>query len=398
MMGTAKYLSPEQVRGRKLDGRADLYSLGLVLYECLAGRVPFLGETDADTALARLQRDPTDLGRLRPTIPRGLVNLIHSLLSRNPNHRPATGAELRAALQRIADEPPPDLTPLGQPPGPVPSPVGPFITAPCTTRSRHRPPRRRRRPATGPGAAADPRRGHAAQPGRPRRPARPHARRRAAPARQPGPRPAVADRAVDGPRARPARRGAGRRPRAVGHASAVAATAARRVDDRRRRRRRVGRPAGGTGPAEIASVAAYDPDGDGEENDELARAALADGDPATNWRTVCYARSFMGGKQGVGLALTLAAPAAGTLSFDVVNAPYQVEVFASDAAAVPGRLRRLGPGRSAEAVRRRNPARSSVDVAAPARHLLIVFRELGRDPGCTAANPYRGAIGEIRFA
>ncbi len=58
MMGTAKYLSPEQVRGRKLDGRADLYSLGLVLYECLAGRVPFLGETDADTALARLQRDP----------------------------------------------------------------------------------------------------------------------------------------------------------------------------------------------------------------------------------------------------------------------------------------------------------------------------------------------------
>ena len=58
MMGTAKYLSPEQVRGKKLDGRADLYSLGLVLYECLAGRVPFLGETDADTALARLQRDP----------------------------------------------------------------------------------------------------------------------------------------------------------------------------------------------------------------------------------------------------------------------------------------------------------------------------------------------------
>ena len=51
MMGTAKYLSPEQVRGRRLDGRADIYSLGLVLYECLAGRVPFLGESDADTAL-----------------------------------------------------------------------------------------------------------------------------------------------------------------------------------------------------------------------------------------------------------------------------------------------------------------------------------------------------------
>src|SRR5829696_8722961 len=121
MMGTAKYLSPEQVRGRRLDGRADLYSLALVLYECLAGRVPFLGESDADTALARLQRDPTDLGRLRPTLPRGLVNLIHRLLSRDPGQRPATGAELRAALQRVADEPLPDLTPAGPPPGPVPS-------------------------------------------------------------------------------------------------------------------------------------------------------------------------------------------------------------------------------------------------------------------------------------
>ena len=100
MMGTAKYLSPEQVRGRKLDGRADLYSLGLVLYECLAGRVPFLGETDADTALARLQRDPTDLARLRPTLPVGLINLIHRTLARNPAHRPPTGADLRAGAPR----------------------------------------------------------------------------------------------------------------------------------------------------------------------------------------------------------------------------------------------------------------------------------------------------------
>ena len=53
MMGTAKYLSPEQVRGRKLDGRADLYSLGLVLYECLAGRVPFQGETGHGTRVPR---------------------------------------------------------------------------------------------------------------------------------------------------------------------------------------------------------------------------------------------------------------------------------------------------------------------------------------------------------
>ena len=100
MMGTAKYLSPEQVRGKQLDGRADLYGLGLVLYECLAGKVPFLGETDADTALARLQREPTDLAHLRPSLAPQLVRVIHKLLARNPDHRYATGEETRVALMQ----------------------------------------------------------------------------------------------------------------------------------------------------------------------------------------------------------------------------------------------------------------------------------------------------------
>src|SRR5690606_8046165 len=117
MMGTAKYLSPEQVRGRRLDGRADLYSLGLVLYECLAGRVPFLGETDADTALARLQRDPTVLAPPRPTLPIGLVTRIHKTLARNPAHRPQTGADLRTALLAVDTTPPHiDGTPADPPP------------------------------------------------------------------------------------------------------------------------------------------------------------------------------------------------------------------------------------------------------------------------------------------
>ena len=95
MMGTAKYLSPEQVRGRQLDGRADLYSLGLVLYECLAGRVPFLGETDADTALARLNRDPTPPSSLRPSLPPALNDLLRSTLARDPSERPASVADFR---------------------------------------------------------------------------------------------------------------------------------------------------------------------------------------------------------------------------------------------------------------------------------------------------------------
>jgi serine/threonine protein kinase len=65
LIGTASYLAPEQLTGGPVDARADLYSLGLVLYECLTGRVPFDGDTGAAVALARLHTTPTDPRRLR---------------------------------------------------------------------------------------------------------------------------------------------------------------------------------------------------------------------------------------------------------------------------------------------------------------------------------------------
>ncbi|MEY3092174.1 MAG: hypothetical protein RIU67_957, partial [Actinomycetota bacterium] len=99
MMGTAKYLSPEQVKGDELDLRADLYSLGLVLYECLAGKVPFTGKNDTETALARLQRDPTDLNQIRPDVSPELARVIHRMLERRPDKRYASGAEARSALK-----------------------------------------------------------------------------------------------------------------------------------------------------------------------------------------------------------------------------------------------------------------------------------------------------------
>ena len=101
MMGTAKYLSPEQVRGKPLDGRADIYSLGLVLYECLAGRVPFIGESDVETALARVQREPTNLLKKRPNLPPPLTNFIHLMLQRDPERRPATDLHVYETLYRI---------------------------------------------------------------------------------------------------------------------------------------------------------------------------------------------------------------------------------------------------------------------------------------------------------
>lgn len=174
MMGTAKYLSPEQVRGKPLDGRADLYSLGLVLYECLAGRVPFLGESDADTALARLQRDPTDLARLRATLPTRLVNVIHQLLARNPDRRPSTGAELVVELKAAAAEGSPEIDPTDAERSPVaPFSAGRLMRAPSDLRGRAQDRQRASRGSTPPRGRT--KRGDA--PSRPtRRPDDPHTR------------------------------------------------------------------------------------------------------------------------------------------------------------------------------------------------------------------------------
>jgi eukaryotic-like serine/threonine-protein kinase len=387
MMGTAKYLSPEQVRGRRLDGRADLYSLGLVLYECLAGRVPFLGETDADTALARLQRDPTDLGRLRPTLPRGLVNLIHRLLSRNPNHRPATGADLRAELLRVADEPPADLTPLGAPPAPSsgtetsitgPSPVGPFIRVPRQTGPL---------PRTRPGAPPIP--GEATPPN-------PVGRRPRDPTPAGGP-------PMRGKPARGMQSRTGPSMLLVLSLLVVAfvvalilwITIGRRDAGSGGPSTSTAGPPAADGAATITGITTYDPEGDGSENDGQASAALADGSPSTNWTTVCYRQTTMG-KDGVGLVVTLGAATTGTLTFHVGNPPFQVEVFGVDTETVPAGFDGWGPPLQNKTFSQ-TAGPVSVPTPVPVKHLLIVLREIGRDPGCSANHPNRGSIGEISF-
>ena len=85
MVGTAKYLAPEQVEGGAIDGRADLYALGIVLYEALAGVPPFVADTDAATALARLHRDPTPLREHRPEVPEAVAGVIHQAMARRPD-------------------------------------------------------------------------------------------------------------------------------------------------------------------------------------------------------------------------------------------------------------------------------------------------------------------------
>ena len=417
MMGTAKYLSPEQVRGKKLDGRADLYSLGLVLYECLAGRVPFLGETDADTALARLQRDPTDLARLRPTLPNGLVDLIHRLLARNPAHRPRPAPSCAPPCSRVATSPPAIDGTTGRAARPARQP------ATRGARRRPRPTRANRgrsRRVAAPASAGEPnvttgtvplvRR--AASPAR-----RPYRRRRPAPpADRPDPRPhrrattssAVAPSLI-------ARRRALLvvAPIVVASCCTSASTAATTGRRRRRRRRRArqhgcGRrrrhrspPTAGrcrhragrrrTGHDRCRRRADHDdpgldPDGDnGTENDAQAGLALRRrqrqhvvGD------RVLRDRSTWAAKRGVGLIVSLSGPPTGTLRRRRRSTrPYQLDVLHERRRRRADRPRRLGSTVGDDAVRRANPARSTSRVDTPATFVLVLLNELGHDDACT---------------
>ena len=90
-LGTVDYVAPEQIRGGRLDGRADLYSLGCLLYECLAGRPPFTGGSDTAIVFAHLEMEP-------PTLP-GLEPVIEKALAKEPDDRYQSGNELIAAAR-----------------------------------------------------------------------------------------------------------------------------------------------------------------------------------------------------------------------------------------------------------------------------------------------------------
>ena len=130
-VGTAKYLAPEQVESKPVDGRTDLYSLGVVLYEMLVGRVPFEGDSSSATALARLHQAPVPCRQLDPGIPPQLEAIAMRLLARSPDDRFPTAADARGALLNAgaddrAAEPEPSGhvgLPMSPPPAPMPGPM-----------------------------------------------------------------------------------------------------------------------------------------------------------------------------------------------------------------------------------------------------------------------------------
>ncbi|NLE21180.1 MAG: Stk1 family PASTA domain-containing Ser/Thr kinase [Actinobacteria bacterium] len=100
MMGTSSYLSPEQAQGRPADRRSDLYSLGVVLYEMLTGRVPFRGDTDVAVAMQHVSCAPPNPRSLAPGASEALAAVVMQALSKDPADRYQTAEEFAAALRR----------------------------------------------------------------------------------------------------------------------------------------------------------------------------------------------------------------------------------------------------------------------------------------------------------
>ena len=229
VMGTAKYLSPEQVSGSPADACSDIYALGIVLYEMVCGAPPFVGDTELATAVARLTGAPESLRERRSDAPRSLEAVVLRALARDPDARFRSADELRAGLLAV-DADNAEITP----------PAG--LTAP--------PPRLRHFPTRGAAAA--------------------------------GAAVLAAIVAVlfthggSSPGTNPPR----------GVAGPVAGAL------------------GGPGPIRATS---FDPEGDGNENQD-AVGNLLDENPATVWKTQTYTSANFGGlKRGVGVYFDLGA-------------------------------------------------------------------------------------------
>jgi eukaryotic-like serine/threonine-protein kinase len=145
-MGTPLYMSPEQVEGRPVDHRTDIYSFGVSCYHLFTGRPPFRGESPFEVALQHVNKEPTPLAETRPDLPIDLCRLVHKMMAKQPDQRYQNGREIQRDITKLRDA----LTSSGIVAAPV---LGELFTVSVPvgatqqlTQSAIRPIRRRRTP------------------------------------------------------------------------------------------------------------------------------------------------------------------------------------------------------------------------------------------------------------
>ena len=102
-MGTPRYMSPEQARGLEVDSRTDIFSVGVMIYEMVAGRAPFDGATTSDVIAAILKDEPQPLTRYAPEAPVELERVVKRALAKDRGDRYPTARELSGDLQRLKE-------------------------------------------------------------------------------------------------------------------------------------------------------------------------------------------------------------------------------------------------------------------------------------------------------
>src|SRR5438309_5908771 len=103
ILGTPEFMSPEQIRGKVLDARSDIYALGIVAFEMFTGKLPFQGRNAQEMMIARLRGGPIPLRQMRPELPAALEKAIAKSLETNPESRYSTALEFADALSADAD-------------------------------------------------------------------------------------------------------------------------------------------------------------------------------------------------------------------------------------------------------------------------------------------------------
>ncbi|CAB5002246.1 unannotated protein [freshwater metagenome] len=363
------------------------------MYECLAGKVPFIGETDADTALARLQREPTDLSQLRSSLAPELVHVIHKLMARNPEHRYSSGQETSEALTKAIDAQNNYVTSMTPPSGvKSPTPISqPYVYKESLISQ-----------ISGPsveGSVDD----HAEDfaedfiqlPDKKRRSKKKIEKKQKDEIK-------INEKDLRRQKKRSKSSG-GRIPTstkilgliAILLSIAVMYVATQGFDPSLFTSRISSTQANsGIAPVVISRVVSYDPNGqDGLEN-EAGVWALTDNDQKTAWSTDCYATAFFGDKKYVGALIELSQPASGVLKVGMQNGPWSLEIYTATGAA-PTSLEQWGEPTATDYNTRRGVAQFMVP--SQTQFVLLMMREIGMSDQCSPDNPYQGLMQDLSF-